>query len=233
MRESAGGEGEDDDGSDEERSEHSSSSEDEESSGEEGDGRDRGVLFPRPATDEGRRMNEAVRAGPRPPSHHELHEQEQRARWEEFVRNIYRKKPKPTEAGAGGAGAPVVEEEEEDAVLAGRDIDSSSGEDSDDEPPEEPAAPGEPQGEQDGEEGWPLFIEKGGQWYAGTWEWLAVGKKCRNKKAVAGDHIKKDPLKNWKPKSGDTLYFMVGALSRFPHIKNVSERSNIVKAIWP
>jgi len=78
-----------------------------------------------------------------------------------------------------------------------------------------------------------VFVQHGGHWYAGTWEWLAVGKKCRNKKAVAGDHIKKDPLKNWKPKSGDTLYFMVGALSRFPHIKNVSERSNIVKAIWP
>ena len=38
---------------------------------------------------------------------------------------------------------------------------------------------------------------------------------------------------NWKPTSGETLYFMVSGLARFSNIKNVSERSNIVKVIWP
>jgi hypothetical protein len=80
-----------------------------------------------------------------------------------------------------------------------------------------------------------VFIQHGGQWYGATWEWLAVGTKCRNKKAVAGDHIKQPPFgpMNWKPTSGETLYFMVAGLSRFSNIKNVSERSNIVKVIWP
>ena len=80
-----------------------------------------------------------------------------------------------------------------------------------------------------------VFVQYGGQWYAATWEWMKIGNACRNMKAVAGDHIKKSPLgpANWKPKSGEELYFMVSGLARFSHIKNVKERTDIVKVIWP
>ena len=80
-----------------------------------------------------------------------------------------------------------------------------------------------------------VFTEYNGQWYAGTWEWLAVGSTCKNKTSVAGDHIKQPPLgpADWKPVSGQELYFMVSGLARFSNIANVSERSNIVKVVWP
>jgi hypothetical protein len=80
-----------------------------------------------------------------------------------------------------------------------------------------------------------VFIEHDGQWYAATWEWMGVGSTCKNKTSVAGDHIKQPPFgpMDWKPTSGQTLYFMVSGLARFSNIKNVSERSNIVKVIWP
>ena len=59
-----------------------------------------------------------------------------------------------------------------------------------------------------------VFVKRGGRWYGGTWEWFVPGKVCKNKSAVAGDHIKVSPLTNWRPKSGETLYFMVSALAR-------------------
>jgi hypothetical protein len=80
-----------------------------------------------------------------------------------------------------------------------------------------------------------VFMEYNGQWYAGTWEWMGVGQVCKNKASVAGDHIKQPPLgpADWKPASGQELYFMVSGLARFSNIANVSERSNIVKVVWP
>ena len=80
-----------------------------------------------------------------------------------------------------------------------------------------------------------VFLEYQEQWYAGTWEWLAVGVTCRNRASVAGDHIKQAahvPL-DWRPQSGERLYFMVCGLARFSHIANVQERSQIVEVIWP
>jgi len=80
-----------------------------------------------------------------------------------------------------------------------------------------------------------VFIEHQGQWYAGTWEWLVPGSSCKGMTSVAGDHIKQPPFgpMNWKPTSGQTLYFMVSGLARFPSVSNISERSNIVEVIWP
>ena len=81
-----------------------------------------------------------------------------------------------------------------------------------------------------------VFMEKDGTWYAATWEWLRPGQTCKNQAAVAGDHIKKSPFdaaSGWKPTSGQTLYFMVSGLARLDGITNVSERTNIVKFVWP
>ena len=77
-----------------------------------------------------------------------------------------------------------------------------------------------------------IFIHQGGTWYAATWEWMKVGQTCKNKSAVAGDHIKKDPLWEFSPKSGTAYYFMVSGLAR-DSATNVSERTNIVKVVWP
>ena len=81
-----------------------------------------------------------------------------------------------------------------------------------------------------------IFIPHNGQWYAGTWEWMGTGQTCKGKHAVAADHIKQPPFSpdsGWVPTPGETYYFMISGLARFPNISNVSERSNIVKVVWP
>jgi len=78
-----------------------------------------------------------------------------------------------------------------------------------------------------------IFVYQDGTWYAATWEWLRVGQTCKASKSVAGDHIKKAPLKDFKPVAGQTYYFMVSGLARLPEFTNVQERSNPVKVVWP
>jgi hypothetical protein len=78
-----------------------------------------------------------------------------------------------------------------------------------------------------------IFVYQNGTWYAATWEWLRVKQTCKASKSVAGDHIKKNPLKDFKPVPGATYYFMVSGLARDPNITNVQERSNPVKVVWP
>ena len=81
-----------------------------------------------------------------------------------------------------------------------------------------------------------VFIYEGGQWYGATWEWLrAPGQTCKNTSSVAGDHIKQAPFdaaSGWTPQSGGTYYFMVSGLAR-GGLKNVQERSQPVKVVWP
>jgi len=77
-----------------------------------------------------------------------------------------------------------------------------------------------------------VFVNLGGQWYAGTWEWFRVGQTSKPTAAVAGDHIKLPPLSSWRPVSGQTYGFMVSGLAR-DGTRNVRERSNIVMVTWP
>lgn len=73
------------------------------------------------------------------------------------------------------------------------------------------------------------------KWYGATWEWLRPGQTCKALKAVNGDHIKKTPYtasSGWKPKSGETLYFMVSGTAR-NGARNVQQRTQPVKFVWP
>jgi hypothetical protein len=78
-----------------------------------------------------------------------------------------------------------------------------------------------------------VFVKRGGKWYGGTWEWMRTGSVCKGTYAVEGGHIKVPPLSSWKPKSGETLYFMVSALARFGKQNNFAARTNVVKVVWP
>jgi hypothetical protein len=65
---------------------------------------------------------------------------------------------------------------------------------------------------------------------------MRPGQTCKSADSVAGGAIKKAPLdanSGWTPTSGQELYFMVSGLARIPGIVNVSERSNLVKMVWP
>ena len=79
-----------------------------------------------------------------------------------------------------------------------------------------------------------VIVKYKGKWYAATWEWLRYGQRTKNVRAVDGSHIKRDPLKNWHPKKGERIGFMVSGLARdMSHFHNVKERSNIYWYVWP
>jgi hypothetical protein len=77
-----------------------------------------------------------------------------------------------------------------------------------------------------------IFVNQGGTWYAGTWEWLKVGQTTKSTGAVNGNHIKKAPLNGFRPRSGEVYGFMVSGLAR-TSVRNVQERSNVVMVRWP
>jgi hypothetical protein len=77
-----------------------------------------------------------------------------------------------------------------------------------------------------------IFINLSGTWYGATWEWLKTCQTVKNLYAVDGSHIKMPPLDTWHPVSGEVYYFMVSGLARQTQ-RNVEERSNLVKVVWP
>jgi len=77
-----------------------------------------------------------------------------------------------------------------------------------------------------------IFVYRGGTWYAATWEWLRPGQTSKSTRAVAGDHIKKSPLNDFSPVSGEYYGFMVSGLAR-DSTRNVQERSNVDMVRWP
>ncbi len=77
-----------------------------------------------------------------------------------------------------------------------------------------------------------VFIYHEDRWWAATWEWMRHGQTCKSRAAVAGDHIKRDPFRQWQPRSGEWYGFMVSGLAR-DAVRNASERTNVVMVQWP
>jgi hypothetical protein len=77
-----------------------------------------------------------------------------------------------------------------------------------------------------------IFVNQGGTWYGATWEWLRVGQTSKSVASVSGSHIKKSPLENFHPVSGETYGFMVSGLVRLS-ASNIKERSNVSMVTWP
>jgi len=81
----------------------------------------------------------------------------------------------------------------------------------------------------------PDLAGNSGVWYGATWEWMRPGQGCKQRYAVAGDHIKRVPYhiqSGWAPSPGETLHFMVSGLARSAE-RNQEERSNVVQVVWP
>ena len=79
-----------------------------------------------------------------------------------------------------------------------------------------------------------IFAKVGGQWYGATFEWLRPGQTCKSISATdLGPHIKKSPLDNWVPKSGETVGLMVSTPARVGPEGPINERSNVVLTTWP
>lgn len=78
-----------------------------------------------------------------------------------------------------------------------------------------------------------VFVFRDGRWYAATFEWLRFGQTTKPTSTVRGDHIKKPPLNNFHPVSGEVYGFMVSGLARDNSTRNVRERTNVVMMRWP
>jgi hypothetical protein len=74
-----------------------------------------------------------------------------------------------------------------------------------------------------------------GKWYAATFEWLRPGQTSKPVGVLdgsKGDHIKRSPLSNWRPRKGERFGIMVSGLAR-GGARNVSERTNVQMVTWP
>ena len=86
-----------------------------------------------------------------------------------------------------------------------------------------------------------VFAEIEGVWYGATYEWLRPGQICKltvggkhNRPSIElGPHTKQSPLREWVPRSGEQVGFMVSTLARFGPEGPRRERSNIVLVTWP
>ena len=78
-----------------------------------------------------------------------------------------------------------------------------------------------------------VFVSQAGKWYGGTWEWMKPNGNCKPIRKIEGGHIKQAPLKNWEPRSGDKLYFMVSSIARGANLNNYKARTNVVEVTWP
>jgi hypothetical protein len=78
-----------------------------------------------------------------------------------------------------------------------------------------------------------VFVNRGGQWYGATYEWLRKGQVTKN---ISGDELgaytKKEPLTSWTPQPGELVGFMVSTPARTGE-STVNERSNVVTVRWP
>lgn len=76
-----------------------------------------------------------------------------------------------------------------------------------------------------------LIVQHDGRWIASTCEWLREGQKLKQKKCVSGDHIKREPLKDYAPVKGEKIGFFVSTLARDSR-RNGNERSEIAWVTW-
>lgn len=78
-----------------------------------------------------------------------------------------------------------------------------------------------------------ILAQFDGQWYAATFEWLDPG---QIKKYVTRDEIgpltKKSPFRNWRPRKGETVGFMVSRHARDSFFSG-EERSQVRLVEWP
>jgi hypothetical protein len=78
-----------------------------------------------------------------------------------------------------------------------------------------------------------VFVNRGGKWYAATYEWLRPGQTTKNVSARdIGANIKVEPLASWQPRPGELVGFMVSTPARDGN-RTSNERTNVVLTTWP
>lgn len=78
-----------------------------------------------------------------------------------------------------------------------------------------------------------VFVNRGGTWYAATYEWLRPGQTEKGVTAAdIGKNIKVEPLASWRPQPGEQVGFMVSTIARNGD-RTANERTNVVMTTWP
>jgi hypothetical protein len=78
-----------------------------------------------------------------------------------------------------------------------------------------------------------VLVNRGGTWYAATYDWLRPGQVTKQVSASdIGASIKAEPLASWTPQPGETVGFMVSTIARNGD-RTSNERSNVVFTKWP
>lgn len=78
-----------------------------------------------------------------------------------------------------------------------------------------------------------VFVNRGGKWYAATYEWLRPGQTEKRVSARdIGANIKVEPLASWQPRPGELVGFMVSTPARDGN-RTSNERTNVVLTAWP
>jgi hypothetical protein len=78
-----------------------------------------------------------------------------------------------------------------------------------------------------------VFVNRGGKWYAATYEWLRPGQTEKRVSARdIGANIKVEPLASWQPRPGEVVGFMVSTPAR-DGSRTSNERTNVVLTTWP
>jgi hypothetical protein len=78
-----------------------------------------------------------------------------------------------------------------------------------------------------------VFVNRGGQWYGATYDWLRPGQTEKSVSADdIGENIKLEPLASWRPQPGERVGFMVSTPARTDG-RTSNERTNVVMTTWP
>jgi len=75
-----------------------------------------------------------------------------------------------------------------------------------------------------------VFVYHYGAWYGSTWEWWEPTSTCKPSHEMYPR--KQSPLNTWYPESGEVFYVMMSGLARGSE-RNINQRTNIVKIVWP
>ncbi len=75
-----------------------------------------------------------------------------------------------------------------------------------------------------------IFAYHYGAWYGSTWEWWGPTSTCKPSHEMYPR--KQSPLNTWYPESGEVFYVMMSGLARGQE-RNINQRTNIVKIVWP
>lgn len=78
-----------------------------------------------------------------------------------------------------------------------------------------------------------VFVNRNGQWYGATYDWLRPGQTEKQVSASdIGENIKLEPLASWQPQPGELVGFMVSTPAR-DSSRTSNERTNVVLTHWP